>query len=226
MPPREEVLQLQGIPPGTAVPAIVDDVLCGATEMFLHAGQPRAMLRICHDRDEIDGLLETQEIPLRDILARAQRVALFAATLGARIEHMVDDLFGKGDLALAAMLDALASAAAEKAVDACGDRLARSLVDGGECATAMVMPYSPGYCGWPVQSQETLFSLLRPEPIGITLTASCMMIPRKSVSGVLAAAAPEVHRPKRSCPVCVGCPTPTCTNRFKKALRSIRRGVA
>ncbi|MCF0209200.1 MAG: methionine synthase, partial [Bacteroidaceae bacterium] len=46
--------------------------------------------------------------------------------------------------------------------------------------------FSPGYCGWHVREQKLLFSTFPlAEPCGVKLTDSCLMLPIKSVSGVI-----------------------------------------
>ncbi|MDH5706513.1 MAG: hypothetical protein OEZ45_10900, partial [Candidatus Aminicenantes bacterium] len=42
--------------------------------------------------------------------------------------------------------------------------------------------FSPGYGKWDIREQRYVFSVLPGESIGVRLTESCMMIPRKSVS--------------------------------------------
>src|SRR5262249_8822488 len=41
---------------------------------------------------------------------------------------------------------------------------------------------SPGYAGWDTAEQSALFALCAGEPIGVTLNASCVMTPAKSIS--------------------------------------------
>jgi hypothetical protein len=45
--------------------------------------------------------------------------------------------------------------------------------------------YSPGYCSWNVSEQKKLFSLLPEGCCGITLSASSLMSPIKSISGII-----------------------------------------
>jgi len=50
---------------------------------------------------------------------------------------------------------------------------------------ALGLRFSPGYCDWPVTEQKKLFELLEPHKAGVDLTESCLMRPRKSISGVI-----------------------------------------
>lgn len=52
----------------------------------------------------------------------------------------------------------------------------------GFCTTQSI---SPGHGDWQVQEQRNLFRLLPPSPCGIQLTPSNLMIPEKSVSGIV-----------------------------------------
>jgi len=45
--------------------------------------------------------------------------------------------------------------------------------------------FSPGYCGWNVKEQHKLFQLLPPKFCGISLSDSALMIPIKSISGII-----------------------------------------
>ncbi|MBE9572223.1 MAG: hypothetical protein IMF11_16465 [Proteobacteria bacterium] len=44
--------------------------------------------------------------------------------------------------------------------------------------------FSPGYCDWPITEQKKIFTLFDSNATGIELLDSCMMRPRKSISGV------------------------------------------
>ncbi len=45
--------------------------------------------------------------------------------------------------------------------------------------------YAPGYGDWSLESQKPLHALLDAARIGITLTEDCLMLPAKSISGVI-----------------------------------------
>lgn len=62
--------------------------------------------------------------------------------------------------------------------------------------------FSPGYCGWHVSEQHKLFSLFpAPEPCGVRLTPSALMMPIKSVSGIIGLGS-HVRRMDYTCGLC------------------------
>jgi len=155
------------------------------------------------------------ETPLGEILPRADRLALFAVTLGGAVSDAVSARFRERDLAAGWMLDAVASLAADAAAHrAAVDFTAHCRGEGGTAPA--VLPYSPGYCGWAVSGQRRLFAKLRPEEVGITLSPSCVMQPLKSVSGVLVAGPPEAHDFANDFDFCSSCSTRECEERIAR----------
>ena len=62
--------------------------------------------------------------------------------------------------------------------------------------------YSPGYCGWHVSEQQKLFPLFPiAAPCGIRLTDSSLMVPIKSVSGVIGTGT-NVRKLEYTCGLC------------------------
>lgn len=154
--------------------------------------------------------------PLDIVVPRAERLALFAVTLGSAISDAVSTRFMKRDLAEGWMLDALASLAADGAADYVAALFAAECrCDGVE---PTVLPYSPGYCGWALSGQRRLFARLRPEEVGVTLGKSCVMQPLKSVSGVLVAGPAEVHDFYNDFDFCSSCSTRECEARIAQVV--------
>ena len=116
------------------------------------------------------------------------------------------------------MLDAVASAGADLLADRLAERYRETLAGRG-LKEPRVLPYSPGYCGWPTRGQRPLFDALRPGEIGVTLNDSCLMSPLKSVSGVLVAGPGEAHRFRPDFPFCDDCRTHECGPRMASVLR-------
>jgi cobalamin-dependent methionine synthase I len=109
----------------------------------------------------------------------------------------------------AVVLDAIGSAAAEATA-----RYANERID--EMAAAVGLKTScrasPGYGDWDVKEQKNLFELVPAERIGVTLTASSMMVPRKSVSFAVHIAEEPVRL--RSEGSCRNCDLETCSYRI------------
>ena len=63
------------------------------------------------------------------------------------------------------------------------------------------MRASPGQEGWPIQQQRVFFGLLPAEEIGVRLTTSCLMLPRKSISFVIGLG-PDMRADAVACDFC------------------------
>ena len=109
----------------------------------------------------------------------AEKVAICICTIGPELEQEIEKLMKKNEMTRALILDALGSEAAEE-VAIQSDRIL------AEKARVMNLwpskRYSPGYGKWDVKEQRFIFRMLPAADIGIRLTESCMMIPRKSIS--------------------------------------------
>ena len=127
--------------------------------------------------------------------------------------------FDQGDLAIGAMLDSAASAAADKLAAITESRFkARLIADGRANSDVGVMRYSPGYCGWHISGQKKLFEKINPEQVGIALRDSFLMEPLKSVSGVIIAGPVEIHNFRMSYRYCDKCQARGCRERIRTLL--------
>jgi hypothetical protein len=115
-------------------------------------------------------------------LRNAEKVAIFACTIGPGMESWRRNLEKDGEEVMAHFVDTVASAAVENATDLLHDYLEGKMREQGLGVTNR---YSPGYCGWSVAQQQLLFSLLPEGFCGVTLTESSLMTPMKSVSGII-----------------------------------------
>ncbi len=108
-----------------------------------------------------------------------ERVAYCVCTIGPPLEEEVTRLSDEGELLRAVVLDAAGSVAAEATaeyMDGCIREAAAGLGLKTSCRA------SPGYGDWDVREQAKIFRIVPAERIGVTLSESSMMIPRKSVS--------------------------------------------
>lgn len=219
-PDRAAVLQQLDIPPEAKLSAQVERLYAAAGDLFTRHAAPAGMLaEISRDafaevyRDAGD---DAPQGPVADIFPQAEHLALFVVTLGAPIGEALDRCFAAGDVALAYMLDAMASVAADAAAALAERQYAASLTEGGWATRdGAALRYSPGYCGWNVSGQRALFAYLRPEAIGLSLTSSCLMQPLKSVSGVLIAGPRAIHRFRPTYDFCDRCEDRTCRRRLR-----------
>jgi hypothetical protein len=216
-PQPADVYTALGLPSGGQPSARSAALLQRALELFRTCSEPLGMSEpVC--QDEFAGIFAGQgrnapDTPLQKIFPRAERMHLFAFTLGARISAEIGRLFAGNDFALGSVLDAVASGAADNA-----GRIAEEWAEhqaAGQKAGPSVRAfiYSPGYCGWHISGQEKLFARLRPETIGIRLNASFLMSPLKSISGVLVTGPAVIHQFSEVYPFCVQCKSPTCRDR-------------
>ncbi len=156
------------------------------------------------------------EAPLAKIINSCSSLAIFAVTLGDKISSEISRLFAQNELALASMLDSAASESAEMAAEEMDSHYRFLLDKSGQLSRSIgIMRFSPGYCGWDISGQKRLFESLMPEDIGIKLTASFLMRPLKSISGVIVAGAREIFEFDDNFAFCAECSTHTCRERIK-----------
>jgi len=222
VPETGEVLAAQGLPENDALAPRLRRLLEEAMSTAAALVEPRA---VCEElaAERFASVLAPLDIPGDDLVVgrvylRAEGLALFVATLGEALPARIRQLFDEDALAEAWMLDAVASAGADLLADHLAERYRQALVARG-MSHSRVLPYSPGYCGWPTRGQRPLFDALRPEEIGVTLNDSCLMSPIKTVSGVLVAGPGEVHKFRPNFPFCDECQTHECGRRMASVLR-------
>jgi len=112
----------------------------------------------------------------------SEEVVCFVGTIGRGIEKEIKRLVNQKRLSEAYVLDAMGSVLVENLVDQFQSRLDEHYKSQD---MALGLRFSPGYCDWPVTEQKKLFELLEPHKAGIELTESCLMQPRKSISGII-----------------------------------------
>jgi cobalamin-dependent methionine synthase I len=106
--------------------------------------------------------------------------------------------------------DALGSVIAEK----CADQMEKALQESiDKLGWKHTNRFSPGYCGWHVSQQQLLFPLFQGYTCGVKLTDSSLMIPIKSVSGIIGLGE-KVRKLEYTCGLC---DFKQCYKRKKKA---------
>jgi hypothetical protein len=176
----EDIARQLRVDPARAGFAVVDEV-AGIARPLIHL---KAVYDISYigvkDQEtvEIGGVVFRSRV-LRHNLERAQKVFPFIMTVGPELEKKSGSL---GDLLRQYYLEEMANIVLEQA----GDWLAEKLA--GRWGFPGLSCMSPGSLeDWPITEQPKLFSLFgdTEKSVGVKLTDSLLMIPRKSISGIL-----------------------------------------
>lgn len=164
------------------------DIAARAVQEGVTLLEPAAVYRFApietmkHERLTLAGGVPLTGSLIARHLSPARYVAVIVCTVGAAIDERISALMPR-DPAYALALDGLGSAAVEALGAELCARLEQDAARLGHCTS---VPISPGMVGWPVEvGQPQIFSNLEAEAIGVTLTESAQMIPRKSTSLVL-----------------------------------------
>lgn len=138
------------------------------------------------------------------------RAALIAATLGAEADRLIARA-QRLSMSRAALLDACASAEIERLCDAAEPDIARA-ADG----SFLSMRFSPGYGGTDQRESSKIIAALGADrAIGLSLTASGLLVPLKSITAAIGLCSEPRNR-RRPCEGCAA--APSCRFRMKGAI--------
>ena len=197
-----EALRYMGCPPEKADPATRTLAQSCADEL-LPVLRPRWAYRVFDVSEEEGGVRLScgLMLPGEDLkvhLAGCDRAVLFCATLGAGADGLIRR-WESSDMARALALDCCAAAAVEQVCDQIEGEL-----QGMFPGCHFPFRFSPGYGDLPITLQNQLLDLLdAPRRVGLTASASHILIPRKSVTAILGVSRRPVAQGARSC---VSCP--------------------
>jgi len=149
-----------------------------------------------------DGIVfESQDLAKR--FQGARELAAFIVTIGPRLEEEVKQFFCSGNSGVGYILDTFGSVAVDvvaykvrdviqdyassKGYQAMtyGSCIGKSCPAYTDCGGVMILWWSPGYGDFPTREQKKLFTLIDGSQIGVHLSESCMMTPRKSYACLL-----------------------------------------
>ncbi|MBT3363099.1 MAG: hypothetical protein HN929_02165 [Chloroflexi bacterium] len=135
------------------------------------------------------------------LLRKCQKVALFVVTIEDELESIAGDLAEDGLLVQSTVMDSIGSNAVEQVANFLQERIR----DTAEAQGLVISKrrFSPGYCDWDISQQAELFEVFDGNTAGVELSETCLMHPRKSISGIIGIGLPgqgiENYNP---CPVC------------------------
>jgi hypothetical protein len=179
--------------------------LQNAAELIKKHIKPRVVQKIC-DLDRSDGLslegtcLKLYGKGIDALLHDCDICAIFCSTIGGDIEPLIRKWEIK-DLAFAAMLDACASSAVESLCDSVENEIAMEYASQGFYLTDR---FSPGYGDLPVAIQKDFCAALdTSRRIGVSVSDSGIMIPRKSVTAIIGISGREQKHRIYGCRDCI-----------------------
>ena len=158
-------------------------------EECIKEAEPLLSYRVCYtyldvDRydDRIDlGVIKTTSNTIKKAIGSAERVLLFAATVGAPFDRLIQK-YSKIQPSKAIIMQAVGAERIESLCDAfCDDIDAELRSEEMRLRTRV----SPGYGDIPMETQRDIFTVLDcPRKIGLTLDESLLMSPSKSVTAL------------------------------------------
>ena len=116
------------------------------------------------------------------IFPEAKELAVLLCTIGPRLEKQVTDYSKSGEAMRGMILDGIGSTAVDMMALEVLRRLASEVSSRGYEISS---PVNPGMPGLPITEQWNLLGLVNADEIGVSLTSSGIMVPRKSASMVM-----------------------------------------
>lgn len=143
--------------------------------------------------------LTLQSNDIYNLLLDCDECILMSATLGLEIEREIRKLTYT-DLAKGIIIDACATTAIEEVCDIVQDNISKKLLKEDKYITYR---YSPGYGDLSIEKNLDINNLLNSQKeIGLTVTNSGIMIPRKSVVALIGVSHRKISNTKKSCENC------------------------
>lgn len=127
------------------------------------------------------GGIEFQGPTVARLLRDAVEAVMLVLTIGPALELRAQELVEREQLTEGLLLDT----AGWVAVDAVVRELRQELAtEAGRRGLRLTGRMAPGFNGWALEQQRILFDALRGGRVSIELTEACVMLPRKSISGI------------------------------------------
>lgn len=140
-----------------------------------------------------------QSDDIYNLLRECDECIIMSATLGLEIEKEIRKLTYT-DLTKGIIIDACATTAIEEVCDIVQDSIEKQLLKKHKYITYR---YSPGYGDLPIEKNVDINNILNSQKeIGLTVTSSGIMIPRKSVVALIGVSHKGTNNSKKSCENC------------------------
>lgn len=121
-------------------------------------------------------------VAIPHFLPEAKTLFVAVTTIGPDLENKVTELFKGGQRLKGLIFDAMGTASSENMRFTISDIVKKEAAVRGFVASS---PVSPGGISWPITEQFKIFKVAPAAEIGVRLTETAMMVPRKSTSMVM-----------------------------------------
>lgn len=188
---------------GQEIPENVEELIKECERELEQMASPRAMWKeyplSIHDHVLDMGFLQTKSKSLERNLRDCERVILFAATLGSRVDVLLHR-YNMIQMSKAVVMQAVSVAMLETFCDEKNQELKSSY----EAKGWYLRPrFSPGYGDFPLECQREIAPALEMgKRIGVNLTDTLLMMPSKSVTAVIGASRLPRNCTVQGCEVC------------------------
>lgn len=167
---------------------------------------PRYTFRVYSIKQKYKGIIELEGTnlilesnDLYEILKDCNECILMAATLGINIEKDIKK-YSCTELTKGIIIDSCATTAIEEVCDIVQNEIENNILKNGQYLT---FRYSPGYGDLSIEKNTEILTILNGQKeIGLTITNSGIMIPRKSVIAIIGITDKKVEQDKTSCSTC------------------------
>lgn len=136
----------------------------------------------------------------------AHKIYVILVTVGDLLEKKASRMISNQDYLKGYLFDVIGSLAAESLAESV-ERALRLRHE--RKAESLSMRLSPGYCDWPIDEQASVAKIIDFGKIGVKLTDSLMMRPKKSIAFITAAGPKELFKDRKS--QCAFCDLKECS---------------
>ena len=202
---RENALRYMGYrePPDERTTALIDQ----CEERLLKAAVPRCVWRLFDIERDLNNSSDELRLSgcgfalpgesIRSHLAGCSKAAVIAATLSADMDRFLNKEALK-DRLTGLILDGLASALVEQTAER-----GRAEVLETMNAVSGTWVFAAGYGDFPLEASRSLIDCVDAgRKIGVTLTGSNMLVPQKSIVGLMGLSESPIENSRRSCDDC------------------------
>lgn len=165
----------------------LDNLVDSLIRETLDTARPRFVYSIFETEKNNGIILKNTDLILKganisDHLKESEKCAVMCATLGSEIEMRIN-YYSKTELLKSVILDACASTLIEALCDNTENIIKEEAGKDGYFITSR---FSPGYGDFDISVQKDLLNIIEAQKkIGVTVTDTYIMLPRKSVSAVI-----------------------------------------